>query len=165
MKNAYRVFCLKDSSNNNLPFSSSYISNNFEEFKKSLGIKATTDETQFRIDDNDECLYIGVEFIETNSISISSKIIDIDPLKESIKVNNTYADFEPGLLEKSTAKTKSNKSKIIFFSLIGVGVVVIGALIAIIVVVIVRKRKQHLNENSSLATIGQTSVDETDNYM
>lgn len=76
------MFCLKNSLKNNVPFSNNYMNNKNEEFKKSLGIKSASDETQIRIDDEDECIYFDVKLIEQWYDVSLSKILFKKTLKK-----------------------------------------------------------------------------------
>ena len=160
LKDAYRMFCLKDSLKNSVPFSNNYMNNKYEEFKKSLGIKSTSDETQIRIDDEDECIYIDIKLIERNINNITNEIIDIELKPNSLEIDDSLSDFIPGeYVEDIEKEDVSKNKKLIFFVIIGV-VVVIIIIVIIVVVVCVKKKRRYRRNSSSFDTLGQISDEE-----
>ena len=164
LKDAYRTFCLKDVSQNNLPFSNRYLNGNFTALKEILGIKEEVDETKLRIDDDDECIYVGLENLRFNLNNATSDIVDLRTGKTLLDIDDSKSDYEPIFVESNSNKENkvSNKKKMIFFIIVGAAAVVVIAVIVIIVVVVVKKRRPRREEDTQSIEQNMISDDNND---
>lgn len=164
LKDAYRMFCLKDVSQNNLPFSNRYLNGNFTALKEILGIREEVDETKLRIDDDDDCIYVGLENLRFNLNNATSDIVDLRTGKTLLDIDDSKSDYEPIFTESNSNKENkvSNKKKMIFFIIVGAAAVVIIAVIVIIVVVVVKKRRSRREEDTPSIEQNMISDDNND---